>query len=205
MSYDSYDAEMWPSIPRTVGPKAARPPQMPVAWQATADNKVTRHYPDTAGTAAMGAGEQVRVVDHKVRTLQTLLGTSRTAILDLEKRVGEIVSAMSGPESELATANQALIDLQRRNDNVIKECRRWKERAQKAEAALKEVQENLPSETPVEKGIITFLRRTPGDAIRYFAQEIMKHADDNPYLAGTAMGLRMVADDVDRLPQGRQS
>jgi DNA repair ATPase RecN len=194
-------SDLYDSIPNQVGSQIR---EAVTAWQATADNRVTRHYAPRAGASAVNAGEQVRVVDHKLRTLQNLLGTSRKEVDELEKRIRDLVHDFRAPESELATANQALIDLQRRNDSVIKECRRWKERAKEAEAALKELQKAQPSETPVEKGIVSFLRRTPGDAIRYFAQEIMKHADDNAYLAGAAMGLRMVADDVDRLPQGER-
>jgi SMC interacting uncharacterized protein involved in chromosome segregation len=178
---------------------------LPAAWEATANNQVTRHYTPKAGMTAEKAAEQVRVVDHKVRTLSTLLGTSKTAVLELEKRVGEIAAAMRGPESELATANQALIDLQKRNDNLIKQCRMWKQRTEEAKQTAERYETELnrarqQAETP---NFVTFIRqRTPGDSVRHLAGEVMKHAEGNMELAGLAVALRMVAADVDSLPQG---
>jgi hypothetical protein len=195
----SFEGELFSGIPSRVG---AKTPPLPMAWQATFDNKVTRHYAPAAGTAAVNAGEQVRVVDHKIRTLQTLLGTSRTALLDLEKRVGGIVTAMSGPESELATANQALLDLQKRNDAVIAECRRWKQRALTAEKQAEESLERAQNQAEEPEVVFFIRRRTPGDSVRYLAAEAMKHAEGNLELAGIAMALKMVAADVDSLPQG---
>jgi hypothetical protein len=215
-------SDLYDSIPKTVGQGRAIVEAV-TAWEATADNRVTRHYAPRAGTSAVNAGEQIRVVDHKLRTLQTLLGTSKTELDKLEGRLRDLVHDFRAPESELATANQALIDLQKRNDAIIKQCRAWKERLEqqrysvstalglgsgapwpeiyrRAAALASAVKKG--TEAPVQEDV-PFLRRTPGDAIRYFAAEIMKHAEDNPFVAGCAMGLRMVADDVDNLPQGR--
>jgi hypothetical protein len=38
--------------------------------------------------------------------------------------------------------------------------------------------------------------------VRHLAGEVMKHAEGNMELAGLAVALRMVAADVDSLPQG---
>jgi septal ring factor EnvC (AmiA/AmiB activator) len=192
-------SDLYDSIPKTVGPSRGI---LPAAWEATFDNRVTRHYAPRAHTSAVNAGEQVRVVDHKLKTLQTLLGTSRAEVDELEKRLRDLVHDFRAPESELATANQALIDLQKRNDAVIAECGRWKKRAlaaeKQAEEALEQAQKQ--AETP---NVVTFIRRgTPGNSVRYLAAEVMKHAADNLELAGIAMALKMVAADVDSPQQG---
>jgi septal ring factor EnvC (AmiA/AmiB activator) len=196
MSIDdmSFSLDHGTRIPRASG--------LPYAWQATADNRVTRHYAPAAGPAAVNAGEQVRVVDHKLNTLKTLLGTSAKEVAELEKRVNTIVAAMRGPESELATANQALIDLQKRNDAVIAECGRWKKRALAAEKQAEEALEQAQKQAETPSAVFFIRRRTPGDSVRYLAGEVMKHAEGNLELAGLAQCLRMVAVDVDSLPQG---
>ncbi|QDN94881.1 hypothetical protein FNV58_00710 (plasmid) [Streptomyces sp. RLB1-9] len=217
MSIDdmSFNLDHGTSVPMTPG--------LPYAWQATADNSVTRHYTPKAGMTAEKAGEQVRVVHHKLQTLQKLMGTSRTEADELEKRIRDLVADFRAPESELATANQALLDLQKRNDAVIAECRRWKERSEQQrytvsnalglgsgaswpaiyERAAELFEKTLA--TPETPNVVTFIRqRTPGDSVRHLAGEIMKHAgpDGNIELAGIAVALRMVAADVDSLPQG---
>ncbi|MEU9405640.1 hypothetical protein AB0E08_08035 [Streptomyces sp. NPDC048281] len=197
MSYEDF----YLGIPSTVSERQGSLPAvmgLPAAWQATADNLVTRHYAPGAGASAVNAGDQVRIVDHKLQTLQKLMSTSRTEVDELENRLRVLVSDFRAPDSELATANQALLDLQKRNEKIIGECGRWKKRATDAEAALEEIQKN--PETP---NYVTFIRKgTPGDSVRYLAAEVMKHAEGNLDLAGLAVALRMTAADVDSLPQG---
>ncbi|MFE4863218.1 hypothetical protein, partial [Streptomyces sp. NPDC056670] len=96
--------------------------------------------------------------------------------------------------AKLAEAEKKAADLERRCASLIKEAQRQKRRAVRAEISQSDVEKSRP-------GDVAFLRRTPGDAIRYFASEVMKHAeaDTNSFLAGASMGLRMVADDVDRM------
>jgi septal ring factor EnvC (AmiA/AmiB activator) len=179
-----------------------RTPGLPYAWQATADNRVTRHFAPRAATSAVNAGEQVRVVDHKLQTLQRLMSTSRTEVDELESRIRNLVHDFRAPESELATANQALIDLQKRNDAIIKECGRWKARALAAEKQAEEALEQAQKQVETPNAVFFLRRRTPGDSVRYLASEVMKHAEGNLELAGLAMALKMVAADVDSLPQG---
>ena len=193
------------SVKKTAPPMAPGVHTLPAAWEATADNGVTRHYTEKAGMTAERAGEQVRVVDHKLQTLQKLMGTSRTEVGELEKRIRDLVHDFHAPESELATANQALLDLQNRNDQLIKQCRSWKARTEEAKrtAEMWETKWRETQNQATTPDSVIFLRkRTPGDSVRYLAGEVMKHAADNMELAGVAVALRMVAADVDNLPQG---
>ncbi|MFE0490181.1 hypothetical protein [Streptomyces griseoaurantiacus] len=180
----SFHDDLYAGIPKTVPPYGTPLRAMPAAWEATFDNKVTRHYTQAAGTAAMNAGEQVRVVDYKLNELKELLGTSEEAVAELEKRVGDVVTAMRGPESELATAQQALVDLKKRNDRVIKECRRWKGLAQKAE------------KVQLQNRVIA--GRTPTEALRYIADKLLARPDSDGELGGMAKFLQMVAADLDK-------
>jgi hypothetical protein len=184
-------------------PMAPGVPTLPTAWEATADNGVTRHYTPEAGMTAEKAGEQVRVV----QTLKGLAATTRTEADELEKRIRDLVADFRAPESELATANQALIDLQKRNDQLIKQCRSWKQRVEEAKrtAEMYETKWRESQKQPETPDSVIFLRkRTPGDSVRYLAAQVMKHAADNMDLAGVAVALGMVAADVDNLPQGTE-
>lgn len=212
----SYDDELFAGIPKTVGPRRGMVSlPLPSAWQATADNKVTRHYTSTA------AAEQAKIGKHRINGLRNRLVGASAAIDNILKGLDEMDAVMAGaPSEELATAEQALIDLQKRNDALIRECRRWKERSEEqrsnvsealglgngapwaaiyeraAELFAGEKQQETPS------AVFFIRRRTPGDSVRYLAGEVMKHAEGNLELAGVAMALKMVAADVDDLPQG---
>ena len=100
-------------------------------------------------------------------------------------------------------AQQALIDLQRRNDRLVEQCRSWKQRAVAAEKQAEEALEQAQQAQETTDAVFFLRRRTPGDSVRYLAAEVMKHAEGNLELAGIAMALKMVAADVDSLPQGR--
>lgn len=193
----SFDGELFSSIPRQVPPMQGVP----------ADNRVARHYTGTA------AADQAKIGKYRINGLRNRLVGASAAIDNILKGLNEMDAVMAGaPSEELAAAQQALIDLQKRNDGLIRECRRWKGRAGEAEAKLAELKTTKPEELVAREAVldgaaepvpaVAFLRRPPGDAIRYLAGEVMKHAEDNPFLAGAAMALGMVADDVDRLPQG---
>jgi chromosome segregation ATPase len=214
----SIDGELFASIPRTAESRGGTLPAsmgLPTAWEARADNLVTRHYTAKAGMTAEQAGEQVRVVDHKLRTLTSLLSTSKAQFDVLEGRVRDLVQDFRAPDSELATAHLALIDLQNRNDQLIKQCRSWKQRVeeakQKAETyetkwresqqQVKGVQESFDNHRLAKLREMPLLARkgTPGDSVRYLADEVMKHAADSMELAGIAVALRMVAADIDGL------
>jgi septal ring factor EnvC (AmiA/AmiB activator) len=201
--------DTYAGIPSTVsGRERALPAStsLPTAWQATADNKVTRHFSAAATTAAHHASDQTKVVDHRLAAMQSVLSASKEAVTELQKRVTETADALRAPDSELATAQQALLDLQKRNDQLIKQCRMWKRRTEEAKQTAEQYETALNAareqrETPE---VMFFIRRhTPGDSVRYLAGEVMKHAEGNMELAGLAVALKMVAADVDRLPQGR--
>lgn len=181
-------------------------PGVPYGWQATADNSVTRHYTSTT------AADLGLIGKYRIKGLRNRLVGASAAIDNILKGLDEMDAVMAGaPSEELATAQQALINLQKRNDNLIKQCRMWKARTEEAkrtaerhEAALQRanntVVEKLEDAAPGDVFILR--RRTPGDSVRYLAAEVMKHAEDNIELAGVAMALRMIAADVDNLPQG---
>ncbi|WP_428957804.1 hypothetical protein [Streptomyces sp. cg35] len=128
----------------------------------------------------------------RLAAIHSVLGQVATDVTELDRAVGYMTNSLFAPGTELAEARVQIEKLQREKQSVIAEARRQKNRADKAEAQLPEAERT--------NGIV-FLRRTPGDAIRYFSNEIIKHADNHPFLVGSAMGLRMVADDVDGMPQ----
>lgn len=181
-----------------------KPSPIPMAWQATADNTVDRQFASAADKTAYEDDAKFRRADAALKALQTHLGTSKTAIDELEQRVRDLCHDLHAPGSELATAQQALIDLKRRNDALIEQCRWWKRRAKDAEAKLEErdAEAKLVDLTRPVKTVSAFSHRPLGDTVRYLAGEVMKHAQDNLELAGIAMALKMVAADVDNLPQG---
>lgn len=205
----SFSDDMYAGIPSTVAPRQPRVPEpLPAAWQATADNKVTRHYTSTA------AAEQYRVGEQRIGDLRTRLVGTSAAIDKILRELDEMDRVLAGAPSkelaaaqqEVATAQQALVDLKKRNDNLIVQCRQWKKRATDAEAArerAEDMAEQLQRQQPQTPNAVYFIRKgTPGDSVRFLAGEVMKHAVNNLELAGTAMALNMVAADVDSLPQG---
>jgi hypothetical protein len=204
------DGELFAGIPakavRTF-PTAPASTVLPAAWQATADNKVTRHYTDT------GAAEQAKVGTQRINSLRRSLVAASATIDKLLKGADEMDAVMAGaPSEELAVAEQALIDLQKRNDGLIKQCQMWKRQAlahskrkEELEAALERAQDMAEQlqKQPQTPSFVAFIRKgTPGDSVRYLSSEVMKHAEGNLDLAGIAIALRMLAVDVDSLPQG---
>lgn len=149
--------------------------------------------------AAAGVNQEIVSAEVKLNDLRKAIKQTSDAVMDLDISVARMTNGLHAPGGELADAKEKIEDLEKQVRGLIKEAQRQKKRADAAEAKLVD---GTPEGTEVEQ--VSFLRRTPGDAIRYFAGEVMKHAeaDTNSFLAGAAMGLRMVADDVDRLPQG---
>lgn len=187
-------SDLYDAIPKTVPPMQG---VLPSAWQATANNGVARHY---TGTAAV---DQAKIGKHRINGLRNRLVGASAAIDNMLKGLDEMDAVMAGaPSEELATAQQALIDLQKRNDGLIRECRRWKARAEAAEKQAEEALEQAQKQAETPEAVFFIRRRTPGDSVRYLAGEVMKHVGENMELAGVAMALKMVATDVDSLPQG---
>jgi len=166
------------------------------AWQATADNRVTRHY------TGADAADQVKIGKYRINGLRNRLVGASASIDNILRGLDEMDAVLAGaPSEELATAQQALVDLQRRNDHLVEQCRSWKQRAVAAEKQAEEALEQAQKQ--VKTPHVFFDRQgTPGDSVRYLAAEVMKHAEGNLELAGIAMALKMVAADVDSLPQG---
>ncbi len=192
-------------------PVAPRNPAMPTAWQATADNTVHRHYAEapakpkaslSVGGAADAVNAQVKLTEHKLDALRSMAREASVTADGLALAVEGMAEVLRGPGKELATAQQALIDLQRRNDALIEQCRSWKQRATTAEKQAKEALEQAQKSVQAPGLVIFHRKRTPGDSVRFLAAEVMKHAEGNIELAGIAVALRMVATDVDSLPQG---
>jgi hypothetical protein len=196
----SIDGELFEGIPKTVAPRRGMVSMpLPAAWQATADNRVTRHYTGT------DAAEQAKVGKQRINDLRTRLVATSATIDKILREVDEMDAVVAGaPSEELATAEQALIDLQNRNDNLIRECRRWKQRATTAEKQAEEALEKAQKQAEMPDAVHFLRGRTPGDSVRYLAGEAMKHAGGNLELAGVAIALKMVAADVDNLPQGQR-
>lgn len=147
-------------------------------------------------------GEQIRA--HGTRLQDALLDSVRIA---------ETSSAA------LDAADKQLKELKRTADSQARELRSYREqgrRRQEAEQArLAAEQEQATAGflsayaageqklDPVAKPpSAVFSERTQGSSIRYLALQVMKYADENIELAGIAMAMNMVAEDVDRLPQG---
>lgn len=166
----------------------------PVAKVTPPSTPTPRHL----AYAVAGVNEEIVSAEVKLNDLRKAIKQTSSAVMDLDISVARMTNGLHAPGSELADAKEEIEQLKKRVNGLVKEAQRQKKRADAAEAKL--------PDAPETKGVeqINFLRRTPGDAIRYFANEVMKHgeADANPFLMGSAMGLRMVADDVDRLPQG---
>jgi hypothetical protein len=153
--------------------------------------------PRSFSHAAAGVDEQVKHGRAKLDALRNQLKSFSDQLIDMDIAVARMTNSLHGPGSELADANEKIERLEARVAALIKEAQRQKRRAERAEIQQPDIEKSKPGE-------VAFLRRTPGDAIRYFATEVMKHGelDINAELMGAAMGLRMVADEVDRLPQG---
>lgn len=183
------------------------------AWEATPDVTVTRRHteavaPDDAVSAAKDA---VAKVQHRVDTLNRLFGASRRDIDALHDMLGDVNKALGAPKAELDMARLEIERLKRHNASIVKQAQEQSKRADAAERRADELGTALQraKETAVEKlqaaatgDMFIIRRRTPGDSIRYFSSEVMKHAQDNLELAGIAMAMRMTAADIDDLPQG---
>ncbi|MFD8650714.1 hypothetical protein [Streptomyces mirabilis] len=165
----------------------------PLAKASTSPAPTPRHI----AYAAAGVNQEIVGAEAKLNDLSKAIRQTASSVMDLDISVARMTNSLRAPGSELADARDEIARLEKQNQALIKEAQRQKRRADRAEIQQPEIEKSKPGE-------VAFLRRTPGDAIRYFATEVMKHgeADTNPFLMGAAMGLRMVADDVDRLPQG---
>lgn len=151
--------------------------------------------------AASSVNRKVINAEAKLNDLRRLLQKTGEQVMDLDISVALMTNSLHAPGRELADAKGQIEELEKQVRGLIREAQRQKKRADRAEERAAITQPEIEKSAP---GEVAFLRCTPGDAVRYFAQEVMKHAeaDGNAHLMGASMGLRMVADDVDRLLQG---
>ncbi|MDQ1041429.1 hypothetical protein QFZ75_007931 [Streptomyces sp. V3I8] len=178
---------------------AAQPARLPVPKVKSLLGAEDRHRlaPRPVAYANASTTAAVAEVEAELNKLRTGLKGFSDKFVELDMTTTRMVAALRAPDGELAEARDTIAALEKRVGALIKEAQRQKRRAERAEITPEEIEASKPGE-------VAFLRRTPGDAIRYLAAEVMKHAeaDVNAFLMGAAMGLRMIADDVDRLPQG---
>ncbi|PPS89508.1 hypothetical protein [Streptomyces sp. MH60] len=208
-------SDLYDFIPASVPPSELPPSDdpLPVAWQATADNTVDRQYASAADKTASEEADKLQTTKGALHALHTHLSASQRVLSELDPIVRDLILDLRAPANELAVARDGLAHLQRRNASLIKQCQMWKRRTEEAktkaeqfEAKLAELKTTKPEDT-VAAGTashipVVFTRRSPGDTIRYFSSEIMKHATDNLELAGLAIALRMTAAEIDNIPQG---
>lgn len=167
----------------------------------TPEKPIVKPTPRHLAYAAAGVNQEIVSAEVKLNDLRKAIKQTADAVMDLDISVARMTNGLHAPGSELADAKEKIEELEKQVRGLIREAQRQKKRADRAEERAAITQPEIEKSKP---GEVAFLRRTPGDAIRYFAQEVMKHAetDVNAYLMGASMGLRMVADDVDRLLQG---
>ncbi|MFI0967039.1 hypothetical protein ACH4S8_37495 [Streptomyces sp. NPDC021080] len=154
-----------------------------------------------AAYSAAGVNQAITGVDVSLTALRKSLREVTAQVAGLDLAVGRMTNGLHAPGNELADAKAKIEEQKKRIAGLIKEARRQSARADRAEERAKITPAEIEASKP---GDVAFLRRTPGDAIRYLASVVMvqAEADVNAELMGAVMGLRMVADDVDRLPQG---
>ncbi|MFE6000330.1 hypothetical protein ACFQ6C_26275 [Streptomyces sp. NPDC056454] len=100
----------------------------------------------------------------------------------MEVRTGHVVSRLNDPNAGIKKATAEIATLQRQRDSLIREARRQKARADKAE----KVQSRLVA------------GKTPVEALRYSHTKLLEVSND-PRVGGIAMLIRLVAEDLEKL------
>ncbi|MGW1436898.1 hypothetical protein ACWD7M_16805 [Streptomyces griseus] len=100
----------------------------------------------------------------------------------MEVRTGHVVSRLNDPDAGINKATAEIATLQRQRDSLIREARRQKVRADKAER----VQNRLVA------------GKTPIEALRYAHAKLLEVSND-PHVGGVAMLILMVAEDLEKL------
>ncbi|MEV7675151.1 hypothetical protein [Streptomyces sp. NPDC088752] len=198
--YESYDESLYDNLPAPstsarlgfTGGRSVEPEAIHLAGHAISFAPPPER-PFALSHMAEGVNEQIFFTEKKLDALREITRGAAEHIGELSNCVEKMTNSLHEPGTELGAAKEKIVHLETRVEALIKEAKRQKRRADTAESLVGEA----------EVVDMPFLRRTPGDAIRFLAQKILPLIEGNdPSLLGYVMALRIVADDVERMQQG---